>query len=341
MAKSEFTGSSSRGAYTAHKSFADAARLPDQLVNALDLVKRYEEAFIDRCRQDSAGIPSVIKIKENVPLPPQDARRVAAIEAASLIWAYPQLIVVTPIFGDLYRLLRAGELAGKLRRGGKSIIIGAGEVFGDVAGLYIKPPTEEMVERMLKPEGKDNLRSLFRIAYDDIQSKKPVPTPSYEEGVVLAIEPDVNFLPLIEKYSYLFNFPESLLSIYWKTLGEMLEGDALGEVDTILVHRADPRIFKGEASQFSSKRQRREVAEATLQSTLSHLRNDGTFVLTIGQGNDRRDYEERLALLQETRNSLVKLGFQTLPDFTGVDNNIVPGSIPWGIVGQVIAKKPS
>lgn len=282
-------------------------------------------------------------------LPIAQARMAASIEAAAFLLAYPRMMFELPTFPPLYRLVRTLELSSELERGGNNLLVGSGITVPEVLAFYIEPPTREMVERVISFDGEDLMEKAIYFVKLGIVTR-PV---SYKEGVVTAVEPNLNFIEATYKLSNLYGMPEKKIHLAAATIGDVIKDDVFpGSINNVLWHRAEPGIYNGKhqaATNFSDRRTRRSLAreqERSLKMVLNYLlgklKSGGHLTFTVGGGDNQAEFQARRDLIALARNLLKAPNgiVEELPlYFSGNPEDEFFGGLECGIVGCVIAKK--
>jgi hypothetical protein len=267
-------------------------------------------------------------------LPLQEAAHQVEVEAAALFHQFPQLLVNTPGFPPLYRLLRYLELSGDMTRGGSSLFVGSGRTLTEFLGMYVQPPTEAMIaDFFARPRE-------FSKRYEQLQTARAnfgtVPTPPLLDGSADAIEPHGELFSDLDRAQPFFGIQTDHVRRIPTTVGAALNSGTLTTYDTILLQRVDPEIFNSDSQKSPKALTRRERREqerrlqrqpgknvdmsfgfvlntSLMDRIITHLSPRGSMVVTIGTGLVDRDHAElyqRTALIQQLNAALPKLGLK-------------------------------
>lgn len=251
------------------------------------------------------------------PIPWNQARLIAAIEAAANLLNNPLIIASIPEYQFFYRLFRTLELTGVLARGGNSLFIGSGITVPEVLAMYAKPPLMDDVSSVYSfSSGMDSFTLLLgkhlgikELGGSGKEEIRPIPLLT---GYSTAIEPDKKELERAFRNTKRFRIPSSKLTMLNMTLGEALDNHKLPAVQTIIWHRAEPDIISMDL--ISNP----QAAESDVTTILQRLfctergRSKNQFLLTTGLGNDALTQQKRRLLLQTVAQVLPSVGAQNL-----------------------------
>lgn len=284
-------------------------------------------------------------LQEKEELSSGEALTLASIESAAYISRYPHLILHAMTFGNCYRLLRAAELMGEMKRGGDSLIIGAGETTAEALALSLKPPTDELVAEMMRRRVTPASLTLNAYGLSNLGMPEELPL---LEGHVTAIEPNERFDELFERSSKLFPIPNDVLTRERLFLSEKLISEKeLEQYDSILWYRADPQIlgFNADTFLFDPNEAERQMQGMVLTHMLIQnlLKIEGTFGITVGTGNTASEKQERLAFMKITSDILKALPVERSRNLSGLylTNLLTAGMFaePYGSVAGLFATK--
>jgi hypothetical protein len=214
---------------------------------------------------------------------PAEARSAYAqfAECVALMKKYPQLLFTTS-FPSLYRLLRTAEITDGIKRGGEILLIGSGTTLGETCATLVERPSgTEIEEAFLNRSNFSSQSDLGKTLRPAIIPKKP--------GHITAIEPDSKALESTIALNHLFGFRSSQLAIVNGMLGYAFEQDFVGnKIDTILWHRAEPKVCYGSTKGQRSPQQF-ENARESFEVLCDRLVKGGSFVLTVGTGGNNNE----------------------------------------------------
>ncbi len=230
----------------------------------------------------------------------EEARDIAAVEAASLVIRYPQMVIRLPNVPNFYRLARTQELVTGTPRGGKRLFIGSSRFTHELLAYYMEPPTVEVVGQTV---GKFDVTKGLNLH----ENTDAIP---FVKGYAIGLEPaaaDIRFLTVFERTNEHFGVPKNLASIQNLNLGEALStGSIPGNLDAIVINRADGRIFYSdpkpiifldENADAKAKKELEDRQTEALRTRIDDLyplvasldrllSQNGVIIVTFGQGNN-------------------------------------------------------
>jgi hypothetical protein len=345
-------GNERSGAFRANPSRSSLAQTEAGILYSKTQIVSYEMALAQ-----AAGVNFLYNFAlfqrvadQEKPLSYRDARRIARTEAAALTLEQPGIAVVMSEGLPAYRLARTLELTGTMERGKRVLMIGSGKTLPELFALYGEPPSEKAVRQLLTFGSDIELGLRYAEADTNINSSfPPIMRPQFTEGKATAVELDPYFhSECLKAYKRLLTWPDELLDFVPLSIGESLRQNRIqGPYDTIWWHRADPQILALATGKPRRPNELPQISdhgvETNLSPILDHLAEGGTFVFTVGTGNNKPQLEYRLNAVKVVARVLDrKLGFKrdlNLP--LSIENRDEKGFFAGidGIVGGLAAKR--
>lgn len=263
--------------------------------------------------------------------------KISSIESAAYAVKHPELIIFLDEFPSIFRLLRTAEMCGGIQRGGNTLLVGSGGTYHEVFATHIAPPSEDDIERVFSSDITEKTLLKKVLLW---QPGDPVEIPLLP-GKVTAIEPDREHSIKRDQVTQAFTFPEGLVDIHTKTIGEAFRDELIPDkLDTILWHRADPQIC-GLVSQDALNQQTIDLTAGILQLLLYKLRENGGLVITVGAGNSLEDKETRKLFMKLVNHIFKGSDIPLIPELSGYYIDEVTKAYfgePVGATAGVIAK---
>ncbi len=310
-----------QGAFLQNDSFGTFRDVGAQLGTVITTSLLREQGLIERAvrtLQADPGSYASSREKEG-PLQLEEAEAVASIETASLLLEHPYLGIITPTFADLYRFMRTLELSTGVERGGVTLLVGSGKTLPEVLAMYVESPTPEMVGTLHDRESvlMERVMDLMRIGDGDYNFSQP----AMKEGKVFAIEPNLRNpaeMQAIENMRRIASaVTTDMLEFVPTTLGDALAAERTPfDIDTILFHRTEPDIFylqqKGDrpitrSDRRSMQREGKKGMDKIFRTLFNHLAPNGHIVLTVGEGNNPIQLQQRKDLVIDATDALSRL----------------------------------
>jgi hypothetical protein len=243
---------------TSHRSFIPA---PQETLDFVSTQALFQEMMVamataEALRKDPARLDKLLT--DVTPLMFDDALQRSAIESAVLMMENPRIPIQIPHVATIFRLMRTMEISGGHKRGGNALIIGSGLTIPEVLALYIKPPDPKtMLDKLAQAD------PTTQMLLNTVMGNSNY---SLSNGHVTAIEPDPNYKAKVLRLQNDFNIPDNMLTFKNITVGEALEGDQIPDnLDLVLWHRVEPRIFLP-GSDLRSRKERRQAEREAKKS---------------------------------------------------------------------------
>lgn len=267
------------------------------------------------------------RLFESPPQTPQAIVDRVMLEGLSLAVAFPVLLFMPRTF-DTYTVRRYFELmCGHIVRPDDHILLmGSGETVPEVVGHTIVPPNGSVIDNLYRKRTPKNGFGA---------------TPEYVPGVrFLAVDPYLPDRVSLNQQFDLYNFPHRAVVTKSESLADMIKHDSFGreKFDQIWMHQAEPLAFSSAIASLNSEStparrgtifgtqskggaankldeakqaQRAQITNAAtnvrrvIDNFNKRLKPRGLIGLTVGNGNDRAEYHQRIALMELLKASLV------------------------------------
>lgn len=279
-------------------------------------------ALIERHFNDEAR-----NLFETRPHTPQAIVDRVMLEGLSLAIDYP-ILSLTPRIFDAYTVRRYSELmyGHSIHPGDHILLMGSGLTVPEVVGHTIMPPGADEISKLYRKQMPNN----------DLEA-----TPKYLPDVTfLAVDPFLPDQKFLQQQFDQYHFPPGAVETKSESLANMIKYDSFGRIkfNQIWMHQAEPLAFSSAIGSLISKfspvlrgtvfsthsqggaaRRHDEVDKAQralissaganiggiISAFSKRLVPQGVFGLTVGNGNDRNEYHQRIALMPLLKASLV------------------------------------
>jgi len=259
-----------------------------------------------------------VDLGEKNPTSLEKTRVRTAVESAVLELEYPQLTLL-PQMPPLFRYLRAEELGGSFKRGGDTLLVGSGTTLYESLAASIKPPTSEQTEDVFS-NFSERMNTLHSRRNRISKGERSI-SPDLIDHNIIAIEPDSRQTDGFDKANEMFGVKTQIVNNTLQEARPQLEGR---KFDNIILNRLDPRIFESNPD------------DLTLLMEL--LDDGGSFVITIGTGNNELERKQRTDFMENMPQVFSESGLKVISRFPqiikGKDRSLFGPDIVGAIIGQ-------